>query len=590
MEEQKIDFFTNHDLINMCMPIKVKKLQHLLTKTDYCHTETEFLVKGFTSGFTLGYKGPKDCKDTSKNIPFTPGVGNKIEMWNKIMKEVKLGQFAGPYKDIPFETYVQSPIGLVPKTGGQTQLIFHLSYEFKNGNRSINQHTSKERCTVHYRDIEHAINNCLHHMDLWGSLMSEDGSAKHRDGNRLFFGKTDLKSAFRVAPIKKKHWQYLILKVENPLNGKIAYFVDKCMPFGASISCSHFQRISNALKYIVETLERMWNSITNYLDDFLFIHYIHSICNRLMRRFLAICEEINFPVSHEKSEWATTQIIFLGTLLNGQLFTLMVTQEKKCKTIHLLHIALEKRTITIKDIQCLTGMLNFLKRAIVPGRTFTRRMYAKLSMKMMNSQGKMLKQHHHVSLDREFKNDCAIWIEFLTNQMAVTRPFSDFRPQQAVNIGFFTDASKNPSLGFGCFFDNEWTFGQWENGFIEKHDPSIAYLELYALCIGILTWSNRPQLMNSKILIFCGNQLVVHMVNQMSSGCKNCMYLLRILAVNNIIHNRQISVQYIETKKNVLADLLSHLWIEHFLQVVPTGTRLLLTPLPEQLWPLSRIW
>ena len=45
------------------------------------------------------------------------------------MKEIAEKRMAGPFEDIPFEHFIQSPIGLVPKDGGKkTRLIFHLSY------------------------------------------------------------------------------------------------------------------------------------------------------------------------------------------------------------------------------------------------------------------------------------------------------------------------------------------------------------------------------------------------------------------------------------------------------------------------------
>ena len=37
------------------------------------------------------------------------------------MKEVKLGRVAGPFLKVPFDNYIQSPIGLVPKAGGGTR-------------------------------------------------------------------------------------------------------------------------------------------------------------------------------------------------------------------------------------------------------------------------------------------------------------------------------------------------------------------------------------------------------------------------------------------------------------------------------------
>ena len=151
------------------------------------------------------------------------------------MKEVNKGRYAGPFKKIPFENYVQSPIGLMPKDGGtKTRLIFHLSYEFKrSGNKSINVHISKEACLVKYKDLDHAIRNCFR----WG------GSGKTKS---VFLGKTDVELAFRLVPLQKSCWYLLVMMAEHPVTKEKWYFVDKCLPFGASISCAIFQKFSDA--------------------------------------------------------------------------------------------------------------------------------------------------------------------------------------------------------------------------------------------------------------------------------------------------------------------------------------------------------
>ena len=83
-----------------------------------------------------------------------------MDMWQKIMKEVKLGHYAGPYQEIPYQFYVQSPAGLVPKAGNKTRLIFHLSFDFEDF-KSVNYYIPKELCSVKYRDLDHAVHNCL---------------------------------------------------------------------------------------------------------------------------------------------------------------------------------------------------------------------------------------------------------------------------------------------------------------------------------------------------------------------------------------------------------------------------------------------
>ena len=75
----------------------------------------------------------------------------------------------------------------------------------------------------------------------------------------------------------------------------------------------------------------------------------------------------------------------------------------------------------------------------------------------------------------------------------------------------YSDALRNFELGFGAYCDTEWTYGQWDRLFMERYEPSIEYLELYALLIGVLNWSRLFK--NRCIILFCDNQSVVFMVN-----------------------------------------------------------------------------
>ena len=109
--------------------MKATRLKELLEQYEYDILETQFLYKGFTEGFNLEYQGPKARQSQSRNIPIT--VGCNTTMWNKLIKEIQEKRVAGPYEQIPFANFIQSPIGLVPKSGslsGDMRLIFHLSY------------------------------------------------------------------------------------------------------------------------------------------------------------------------------------------------------------------------------------------------------------------------------------------------------------------------------------------------------------------------------------------------------------------------------------------------------------------------------
>ena len=183
----------NEDLEHPFTVVNAKRLQYYLERTKYDAEKTKFLVDGFVNGFSIGYEGPTDRKSTSRNIPFTPGVGDEREMWSKIMSEVSENRVAGPFEIVPFDYFIQSPIGLVPKHGNKTRLIFHLSYNFPDGSEgggSLNHHTPRELCTVHYKDLDYAVRCCLRVKNSISSVC---------DSAIAYMSKTDIRSAFRTS-------------------------------------------------------------------------------------------------------------------------------------------------------------------------------------------------------------------------------------------------------------------------------------------------------------------------------------------------------------------------------------------------------
>ena len=114
-------------------------------------------------------------------------------------------------------------------------------------------------------------------------------------------------------------------------------------------------------------------------------------------------------IGERKTVWATIRIVFLGILLDGHFHILALPEEKITKAVYLLKLVLSKKKAMVKQIQKLTGLLNFLPCAIYPGRAFTRWMYAKIAgVTEKNS----LKPLHHISLDTEFRQDCYTWLSF----------------------------------------------------------------------------------------------------------------------------------------------------------------------------------
>ena len=235
--------------------------------------------------------------------------------------------------------YIQSPIGLLLKSGlNKTRLIFHLSYNFGSSEqeRSLNYHTPRRKCTVKYWDLDEVIRACLEVQKELDKLDSGHFS--------IYLGKLDAKSTFHILLLKQSSWKWLTMMAFNSTLGKRQFFVNKCLSFGASISCVLFQCFSDVLCHIIHfrTCSQP-RKITNYLDDFLFVAITHLICNAMIQKFLEMCMELGVPIADDKIVWGCTRLVFFGIPLDGQHLLLYIPEEKCVHAIKMLCNMTDKR-------------------------------------------------------------------------------------------------------------------------------------------------------------------------------------------------------------------------------------------------------
>ena len=315
---------------------------------------------------------------------------------------------------VPFKNFIQSPIALIPKDNGKdTRLIFHLSY-LKDG-QLVNSCTPKHMTSVKYPSFDDAVRRC--------SEEFQEFKEKHQLVlKEIYVRKSDWKSAFCNLGMLPWHFKYLIMKVKDPKDSKVYYFVDKCLPFGASISCAHFHNFSDSIAHMMTV--KIGKRIINYLDDFLFVAYLRTLCNQQIQMFLTVFKDINFPVSEDKTVWAEDWVIFLGPLLNTKHGLVCTPKEKIDKALSLIDNVLNSKSkkATVHQIQQLCGYLYFLSRSILPRRAFNRRLYSITG----SGTNKKIKNHHHVKIMQEAKLDLELWKYFLYHPAAYSQSFIDF--------------------------------------------------------------------------------------------------------------------------------------------------------------------
>ena len=321
----------------------------------------------------------------------------------------------------------------------------------------------------------------------------------------------------------------------------------------------------------------------NYLDDFFFAALCKLLCDLQVQSFLELCNDIRFPVSLEKMFWGMTKLTFLGMLLDSERQIVAVPEDKILKGKVLLTSLLGKKKTTVHKLQSLCGFLNFLGRSVIPGRAFTRRLYSRYA------GNPNLKQQHHIKITSEMRLDMTTWLSFLNHPSIFSRRFLDFSQRPAKDISFYTDASK--TIGFGGICGQDWMHEKWNRDFTKSQDPSISYLELYAVTAGIISW--LPRFQNMSIVLYCDNQGAIEMINSSTSKCKQCMKLIRIIILNCLIYNVKVSSRHVRGVDNEFSDYLSRDRIQDFLQLAKDRGVFFnqyKTHVSDQIWPLEQLW
>lgn len=200
-----------------------------------------------------------------------------------------------------------------------------------------------------------------------------------------------------------------------------------------------------------------------------------------------------------------------------------------------------------------------------------------------------VKQHHHIKVDRDVKEDLKLWKGFLTTTYGVCRPFMDFSDKLlAKEIDLYSDASSN--YGWGCTYKNFWCYSAWTRADKERYDnglSNIQIMELLAFTVAVELFA--PLLRNKRVVTYCDNQAVVAMINNSSSSCRVCMELIRIVTLTSMKYNCRFFSEWIPTKQNGISDSLSRLDFDRFRKLAPHMSEKPLDP-PVSVWPMRNEW
>lgn len=472
----------------------------------------EILVSGFKFGFKLGILGNLTNR-FSKN--HKSALENPQQLYEKLAKEALKLRVAGPFKNIPFDNFICSPLGLVPKSvPGKFRLIHDLSYPKGN---SVNFLIPPENSQVKYDGIDIVVKLVKYF------------------GRNAKMSKCDIEDAFRIVAIHPSDY-HLLGFIWNNL-----YYYDRCLPMGASSSCQIFERFSCALQWIMENKYDV-AGMSHIIDDFLFVGPPNSEkCQIDLNNFLSLCRKLGIPIKDDKTVQPTTVLTIYGIEVDSSCLECRLPQDKITKVKNALNQVMKRKKIKLRDLQSLIGLLNFSCLVVCPGRTFLRR--------LIDLTKNMTNPFHFVRLTREARADILAWKIFIDsfNGKSV---FLDDKWVSSDHLKLYTDASG--SIGYAAVFGSWWFADKWVKD-LQHHQ--IALKELFPITLALEIWGQHMK--NSKILFLTDNQAIVEVLNKKSCKDVLLMRLVRRLVIASLKFNILFRAKHIFGKSNILADQLS---------------------------------
>jgi len=506
--------------------------------------------KGFQFGFSLHYEGPIKSFE-AKNLK--SAIENPAVVQEKVDKEIDAGRVEGPFLAPPFKNFRVSPLGIVPKKAqGEFRLIHHLSYPRGD---SVNDHIDPDLCSVQYTQFDAAV------------------QMVQRLGKGALLAKSDIKSAFRLIPVAKEDFKLLGFKWGDH------YYFDKALPFGCSISCAIFEMFATFLDWVVRTNCSV-GELEHYLDDFLFGGKKGTAhCQIMLNSFDACCNQFGIPIATEKTEGPTTVIVFLGLELDSVLMQVRIPLEKIEKIVIQIQDMLQhKRSVSLKELQSLLGSLNFMCRAVIPGRPFCRR--------LIDATCGVSRGHYHIRLKQGMRLDLEMWLCFFKSFNGISI-FHDKLWCSNADVCLFTDSSGARGKGFGAYFQGRWSCAAWPTEWFEQgRAEDITLLEYFPILVSLYIWGDR--LMNKKVLFQCDNMAVVQVINRQSSKSPDLMVLVRALTLKCLKLNLVLKAEHLPGVRNDIADSLSRFQMSRFRQLAPEAEKQM-DPMPDHLWNIFNL-
>ena len=109
--------------------------------------------------------------------------------------------------------------------------------------------------------------------------------------------------------------------------------------------------------------------VNHYLDDFITMDSSYDTCRNNLKVMLETCEDVGFGVNYKKVEDPTTELEFLGIVLDTKRMEMRISVDRLKEIMSELQSWRHKTWCTKRQLLSIIGKLTFVSKVVKSGRT-----------------------------------------------------------------------------------------------------------------------------------------------------------------------------------------------------------------------------
>ena len=126
-----------------------------------------------------------------------------------------------------------------------------------------------------------------------------------------------------------------------------------------------------------------------------------------------------------------------------------------------------------------------------------------------------------IRVTQGMEEDLLVWSHFLQSFNGI----SFWRADRWLQVEFQVNSDVAGSLRFGIYFRGRWCSGSWRDMWQQDSiTRDLTFLEFFSIVGALWIWAG--EWLNSVVRFWCDNQVVVHIINNLTSHSERVMKLV----------------------------------------------------------------